>query len=189
MLKYTGIDANKVAQHPNLAIVIHSGISYLSHSRKIAARRSLTLRDSRYVLVGPSISSLLDSLDKWKPPSHPKTSQDWRGRKHISFGWRQKKNVCKCGGTMLSCEGSVRNKRPCSRTGLAVMVAPKNGKQLTPSHLASAKCIGNFPYDSRIFTHIIVNFPHPAKRGFPIFRRFDHMKLHGWWNYEFMFNC
>jgi hypothetical protein len=25
-----------------------------------------------------------------------------------------------------------------------------------------------------------VNFPHPAKRGFPIFRRFDHMKLHGW---------
>jgi hypothetical protein len=64
MLKYTGIDANKVAQHPNLAIVIHSGISYLSHSRKIAARRSLTLRDSRYVLVGPSISSLLDSLDK-----------------------------------------------------------------------------------------------------------------------------
>lgn len=60
MLKYTGIDANKVAQHPNLAIVIHSGISYLSHSRKIAARRSLTLRDGKYVLVGPSISSLLE---------------------------------------------------------------------------------------------------------------------------------
>ena len=178
-----------MAQHPNLAIVIHSGISYLSHSRKIAARRSLTLRDSRYVLVGPSISSLLDSLDKWKPPSHPKTSQDWRGRKHISFGWRQKKTCVNVEVRCFPAREVWETRDHAAAQGSQSWSLPKTGKKLTPSHLASAKCIGNFPYDSRIFTHLTVNFPHPAKRGFPIFRRFDHMKPHGWWNYEFMFNC